>query len=141
MEIIVTAKVWPTEDKEKVLKAVENIFPTLEFGGTDALMAKSSKKDDLMPFKELLKIHQIRLAASGFLRNSIDWEKLAFGLNKQAAFMGKISFVDFDIALGAIDVEITGETGDELGDLVEWLCEYAGKTEDNEESNEGWEGV
>jgi uncharacterized protein len=141
MEIVVIAKVWPTEDKERVLKAVENVFPTLEFKGKDALLAKSSKKDDLLPLKELLKIQQIRFAASGFLMGAIDGEMMAFGLNKQAAFMGKISFVDFDIALGPIEVKITGESQDELSDLVEWLCEHSGKKEDTEEDNEGWEGA
>jgi predicted RNA binding protein with dsRBD fold (UPF0201 family) len=141
MKIAVTAKVWPTEGKERVLKAVENVFPTLEFKGKDALSAKSSKKDDLLPFKELLKMQQIRFAASGFLMNSIDGDRMKFGLNKQAAFMGKISFVDFDIALGTIEVEITGKNQDELGDLVEWLCEHAGKKGDTEPEDEGWEGA
>lgn len=120
MDLTVKAVVNPTERADKVLKAVENLFPNLEFGEKDGVLsARGINKNDLATFKELLKQQQIRDTARGFLSKRIDGNKLSFQLNKQAAYMGKVNFVDFDIALGTIRVEIKGK---DLEGLVEWLC-------------------
>ncbi len=124
MEVAVTARLNPTEGKEKLLKALENVFPSMEFKLADGLLVGLGEgKDGLAILKEHLKLQLIRASARSFLRARIEDEKLSFGIHKQAAYMGKISFVDFPIALGTISVEITGKDSGELETLVEWLCE------------------
>jgi uncharacterized protein len=121
VELDVRAKANPTEDENKLLKALENTFPSLDFrkkGGF--LAAKSCDKSDLSVLKAHIKNQQIRETARSFMLHNIDGDKLRFNLNKQAAFMGSVNFVDFEIALGAIIVTIQDE---DLEGLVEWLCE------------------
>ena len=124
MEVAVTARLNPTESKEKLLKALENVFPDMEFKLADGLFeAFGEGKETLAILKEHLKLQLIRASARSFLRARIEDDALSFGIHKQAAYMGKISFIDFPIALGPITIEITGKDSDELETLVEWLCE------------------
>jgi len=121
VELIVRAEVRPTESKEKVLTALENIFPNLEFKAKGGFLEGIGKeKNDLAAFKELLKMQQIRDAARSFLMHKVEEGSLNFDLNKQAAFKGKVNFVDFEITLGPIQVKIKDKTPE---DLIEWLTE------------------
>jgi predicted RNA binding protein with dsRBD fold (UPF0201 family) len=120
MELKVKTNINPTESPEKLLKACENIFPSMEFKVIDGVLeASGSDRDDLAAFKEYLKIQEIKDTTRSFLLGHIDGGTLPFQLNKQAALMGKLNFVDFKIALGAIIVTIQDE---DLEGLVEWLC-------------------
>jgi predicted RNA binding protein with dsRBD fold (UPF0201 family) len=120
MELKITAKVNPTEDKGRVLEAVENIFPSVEFKVGETITGLSGDRMALHEFKEKLKTQVIRESARAFMLGHIEEETLAFGLNKQAALMGKVNFVDFDVALGTIRVEVKDR---DLEGLVDWLCE------------------
>ena len=131
MEIVVTAELHPTEDPARVLKALENVFPSLDYkqkkgaasgSGAGSFSTSGKGMKDLEVLKEHLKQQLIRSSARGFLLARIEDGSLSFGLNKQAAYMGKISFVDFPIALGPISVDITEKGEKELEELVEWLC-------------------
>jgi len=123
VEVAVTARLNPTEGKEKLLKALENVFPSMEFKLVDGLFEGFGEGNEVFAIlKEHLKLQLIRASARSFLRARLEDGQLSFGINKQAAYMGKISFVDFPIALGSITVELVGKD-DELETLVEWLCE------------------
>ncbi len=116
----VRAGVNPTEREGSVLKAVENLFLNTEFKKTGGFLEGSGRdRNDLAAFKELLARQQIRDTARRFLSKRMDGNGVSFELNKQAAFMGKVNFVDFEVALGAIGVEIED---DDLEGLVDWLC-------------------
>jgi len=113
--------VYPTEKSDKVRRALEDVFPATEFKESRGkLVGEGSDRNSLAGFKELLKNQKIRDSARTFLLKSIEENKLVFRLNKQAACVGKISFLDFEVALGAIEVSIED---DKLEGLVEWLCE------------------
>lgn len=120
MELEIGAKVNPTEDREKVLEAIEDIFPSVEFKAGSAITGASGDRMALQEFKEKLRGQGIRESARAFLTKRIDGETLAFGLNKQAALMGKVNFVDFEVALGTIRVGVKDK---DLEGLVGWLCE------------------
>jgi len=130
VELRVRAEVRPSEDREKVLTALENIFPSLEFkvkkrDGLTFFEASGKGKEDLAAFKEHLRQQLIRDAARGFLRDKIEAVGdgfLSFGLNKQAAFKGKVNLVDFEITLGPINVEID-DSENALEDLIDWLTQ------------------
>jgi len=117
MKLRVSGEFHPTEEKTKLLRALENVFPNLEFKEKNNLLeATGNDLNDLIALKELFKVQTIRDTARAFLEHKVEGDKLSFELNKQAAFMGKINFVDFDIALGTIKVEIK-----EPGDVINWL--------------------
>jgi hypothetical protein len=119
MIIEVKTRINPTESKEKLLKACENIFPSMGFEEKDGyLEASGTDRNDLAAFKELLKIQEIRDTAKAVLEHRISENKLSFSLNKQAAFMGKVNFVDFPVALGTIEVRLED---DDLEGLVAWV--------------------
>ncbi len=120
INIVVRAVINPTESEDKVSRAVENLFPNMEFNREEnELVARGNDINDLAALKELLKNQNIRDAARSFLSKYEEGNTLLFELNKQAAFAGRANFVDFDIALGAITVEIKGSN---LQGLIDWLC-------------------
>jgi uncharacterized protein len=108
MELTVFTNVNPTEDTQKVLRAVENIFPSLDFKEEGSTLIATGSKEDLQAFKKHLQIQNISSSANSFLTSKIQGNQLEFELNKQAAAMGKVNFVDFRMALGTIKVKIKG---------------------------------
>lgn len=123
MELTVKTELNRTEDSEKVLKALGNVFPAMDFKETKGrLVGESNDKKALDAFKEQLERLQIRDSARAFMFANMEEGLLKFGISKQAAYAGSISFVDFPVALGPIEVEINGKD-QELEELVEWLTE------------------
>ncbi|MBU7022885.1 MAG: hypothetical protein HXS40_01865 [Theionarchaea archaeon] len=111
MKVVVEIKtpVHPTESEPKVKKALESIFPSVQFflDGT-VFKGKSEELKSLDHIKELLKAQRIRSTANRILRNSLFGNELVFCLNKQAAYMGKVNFSE-DSPLGPVTVTISCE--------------------------------
>ena len=121
MRVEVSATVNPTESVERVSQALESIFPAVEFKESGRrIVGENNDRNSLADFKELLKNQKIRDSARAFLLRATEKNKMVFQLNKQVAYVGKISFLDFEVALGAIEVSIED---DKLENLVGWLCE------------------
>lgn len=115
MKLVVETEVKFTEDKEKVLRALKNIFPSINFlesGST--LKGESEDPTSLERFKELLRKQAIRDASRVHLMSRIEGNVLRFMLNKQAAFCGKVNFTDGESPLGPIVVTIESENLVEL---------------------------
>lgn len=122
----IAIKVNPTEDLEKVKKAVQNIFPASSFERipqkkSHLLMAKIDGKTGLSKFYNLLRQERILNAARAVLLKGIDGNKITFYLNKQVAYVEHISFCEplGESPLGPIRVEITC---DDTRELVDWLA-------------------
>ena len=124
--MIITAKCecYPTEEKEKVCKAMHNIFPEGEITGDEhlTLVCESGEK-----LRELIWDTQIRDSARSVLLRGRSTDSTRFTLNKQAAMMGKISFQDERTALGSIFVVIKDDNIDEV---IDYLAESTIKEED-----------
>ncbi|MFQ5838646.1 MAG: RNA-binding domain-containing protein [Thermoplasmata archaeon] len=103
--ILVEAPCRPTESASKVKMAILNIFPDahLEEGGLISGRAQSLER-----FGELLRNQRIRNSAREVLMGSIRGSRMVFHLNKQAAFVGKVSFSAHS-PLGYITVTIEAE--------------------------------
>ena len=112
--ITARARVFPTEDPLKVRRALLNVFPdALVEDYEGGLIARSGS---LSRFKELIRNQRILDSTrSVMLRASSDTET-HFQLNKQVAYVGKISFIDGTMALGSIEVFIEA---DELRSLID----------------------
>ncbi|MCD1294592.1 hypothetical protein CUJ83_06195 [Methanocella sp. CWC-04] len=124
IETTVSVLVFPTEVEENVARAVENIFP-----GTKLNMIKQKgyvdrfegKPSDLSHFHDLLRKEKILDTARNFFYKGLSREEkeISFELNKQAAFMGEVNFLDHDVALGGIYVTIS-HFDPEM--IIDWLA-------------------
>jgi predicted RNA binding protein with dsRBD fold (UPF0201 family) len=115
VNLAIRALVKPTEDADRIMKAIQNIFPDaeLEVVGNEVSGTASS----LERFGELLRSQKIRDAARGVLLRSISGNEIRFLLNKQVAFMGKVNF-DSEGPLGNIEVVLVDEGIEGLIDKI-----------------------
>ena len=126
IDIRVEAEVNPTEDLEKVKRAVENVFGSVEFEVKpqrrgSLLIAKAKGMEGLTKLHNLLRRERIRDAARGVLFNGLSEKSVVFYLNKQVAYVGHLSFSKpvAESPLGPIKVQIRC---DDPRKLVEWLA-------------------
>jgi uncharacterized protein len=104
--INVEAPVRPSEDSEKVKRAILNLFPDLQFEDPEGRI--SGTTESWGKFADILRRHRIRDAARGVMMRGMRGETVtSFCINKQAAFMGKVSFSESESPLG--DIRITFE--------------------------------
>lgn len=98
VNVTADAAVEPTEDEKKVERVLTKIFPAgrverrTNQGVTVGLVVRGNGLDFLANLRNLIRQERIRTTARAiFLRNATD-QILRIYLNKQAAFMGRISF-------------------------------------------------
>ena len=76
--------------------------------------------ESLSHVRELLRRQRIREAGRAFLSRRSEGDTLSFGINRQAAYAGRISFYRAQVApLGPIQVTVRGD----IGKVVDYLCE------------------
>lgn len=126
LSIQVEAEVKPTEDVEKVKKAILNLFPdpTMESvvrGDESLLIAKATGEEGLSKLQSLLKQERIRDATRKVLFEGVKGGIITFYLNKQAAYVNHISFCKpkAESPLGPIKIEIKCDNPEEL---IDWLA-------------------
>ena len=125
ISVYIEAEVNPTEDIEKVRRAVENVFGNVEFDVKpqkrgSILVGKTRGLDGLTKLQNLLRRERIRAAAKTVLFKGLREKSVTFCLNKQAAFVGHVSFSESvsESPLGPIKVEICCDNPREL---IDWL--------------------
>lgn len=115
------ARVNPTEDLEKVIKAISNMFDYDEVEIGEDYVLVTGERESLERLKESLKNRQIRDTAETVLLRGVQGSEISFALNKQAALVGVPNFVDGELSpLGEINVKI--ETDDVEG-FIRWITE------------------
>lgn len=126
IDIHVEADINPTEDPEKVRRAVENIIGHAEFEikrqrRRSLLIAKAKGIDGVTKFQNLLRRERIRDAARGVLFHGLSGNSIVFYVNKQVAYVGHISFSQptGESPLGPIKFQIHCDSPREL---IEWLA-------------------
>ncbi|MGQ9583600.1 MAG: RNA-binding domain-containing protein [Thermoplasmatota archaeon] len=103
--LVVEAPVRPSEDEGRVRTALLNIFPDLRVVREGDTLVGAG--ESLSRFSELLRRQRIRDAARRVLHRGMKGEGLTvFRLNKQAAFVGKVSFSEGESPLGDITVRL-----------------------------------
>ncbi len=124
--IQVEVEINPTEDPEKVKRAVENLLGNAEFEikqqrQGSLLVAKAEGMDGLTKFYNLLRRERIRDATRRVLFGGLSGKSIAFYLNKQVAYVGHVSFSQptAESPLGPIKVQIQCDNPREL---IEWLA-------------------
>jgi hypothetical protein len=126
VEGTVRTTVNPTEDSEKVAKAVRNMLGDVELeqserGGSIVLEGRLDRIEDLAPLRDAFARMRIRDAARSFFTRIAQEGLLSFGLNKQAAYAGHASFYSSGQSpLGPIQVTIKGD----VSEAIAYLCNY-----------------
>lgn len=127
VKIRVEVEVRPTEDLEKVKKALLNVFEPGKIEvverdkGYKLLVGESSSYRSLVKVHELIRRERIMDAARKMLRKGVIGNMLVFKVNKQAAYQGRLSFVDTDSEspMGAITFIIEANNPYEI---IDWLA-------------------
>ncbi len=132
--VVLTTYVYPTEDEEKVRKAVGNLFDLEMFEEHEEEMGDLKRLEfvcegpqarlSLGRVYELLREQGILDAARRVLREGITAEgSILFHLNKQAAFAGSVSFAEGgESPLGPIVVEVFPERSEDVEKVIDWLA-------------------
>ena len=121
-KIIVNCEINPSEEFDKVSKALNNIFPSLEIlEDKNSINLISEKLDSLENIFE--NIHSTN-SQKTFLRNldkNLKKESTWFYLNKQAAFVNKVVICEDPIEspLGPIKITIFSK---QIDSIIDWVA-------------------
>ncbi len=126
-KIRVEVEIRPTEDPEKVKKALRNVFDPDRIrieergNGYKILIAESYSYRSLLKLHDLIRRERILDAARSMLRKGVMGNMLVFKINKQAALQNHLSFVESDAEspLGPITFIIETENPYEV---IDWLA-------------------
>lgn len=137
IHVKVSAAVYPTENLEKVIKAVSSLFTDIELE-KEAIEATESETgsfpsfflsgeggiDILQTLHRLIRKEEIIDSVRNKAFNkglSSDGLSVRFSLNKQAAFVGVPSVPAQEEPFGSIEVLIRADSQKEIERLFEWL--------------------
>ena len=137
IHVKVSVPVYPTEDPEKVKRAISSLFPDAKIEKKDTKTIEP--ETEVLPSSLLLGEGGIDLLLTlhGLIRReeiidsvrkkalivglSSDGLSVRFSLNKQAAFMRIPSIPPQEEPLGSIEVVIRADSQEEMKRLFEWL--------------------
>jgi predicted RNA binding protein with dsRBD fold (UPF0201 family) len=110
----------PTEDLQKVIKSLSNVFDYDEIELGEDYVEISGEISCLQPLKEYLEKGRIRDTARKIMLKGKSSGEITFNLSKQAAYVGKINLLENELSsLGEIEVTITANNTDEV---IDWFC-------------------
>ncbi|MBP2030219.1 putative RNA binding protein with dsRBD fold (UPF0201 family) [Methanohalophilus levihalophilus] len=124
---MVTVEVWaelfPTEDMEKVKKAIGNVL-TIDLEILDDNIRGEGKLDSLLKLHKMLRKEKILDSARIPMSANLEDNKTSFTfrLNKQAAYAGKASFPADAGVLGTIHVRVIDDSKAKLEEVIDWLA-------------------
>jgi uncharacterized protein len=131
MTIQIEIDINPTENEEKVKKALFNLFGDLAIEikplqRGSLLIAQAKGQEPLSTLRNVLARDRIRDAARKALHNGMRSQSLTFYLNKQVAFAGHASFseAEAESPLGPIKVIVECENPLEI---IDWLAPRTSK--------------
>lgn len=131
VKVRVRAEVRPSEDESKVLKAIQTFFDYDKLikekdGIYEILIVESDKLTSLLKLHRILRREKILDASRKYLMKGLQGSTITFMLNKQAAAVGVISFVDSEreSSLGPIIVEIESKNPKVI---IDWLTPKTAK--------------
>lgn len=119
IEVTVYSAVQLTEKVERVVSAIENLFPGLIMDiRTDRIDAYDGPQS-LRKLHQLLRSQKILDAARSVLQRGLSSNTIQFQLSKQAAFMGIVSFPVQEEPLGSLNIQILTTEGERV---IDWLA-------------------
>ena len=124
--VSIVCPVYPSEDPEKVKSAIEKIFPDAVIEEDDDGFFGTTQSLDTFSHR-IRKQKILDATRSVMTRGKKGSDRTVFHLNKQVAFMGKVSFAEPKAILGTIKVTI------EEDDILALIDKVAPETVDGEE--------
>jgi predicted RNA binding protein with dsRBD fold (UPF0201 family) len=124
-KVSVSVPVYPSEDPEKVRAAVLKLFPDCVLELTDGYL--QGELPTLDRFHNQIRRQRILDTTRSILRKGINGNAITFKLNKQVAYVGKVSFIETETVLGAIQVCIQDV------DVLSFIDNLAPETVEGEE--------
>ncbi len=125
IEVEVYAELRPTENEYKVKRAVLNIVDlpevkVIEVEGTRYVYGRATGLSALGKFKELINREGIGDTARDLFMRSITGDTIVINVNKQAAYVGVLSFAmgEVESPLGPITIKIKSPNPEQV---VNWL--------------------
>lgn len=106
VNVRLSTRCFPTEDRDKVVRAMTSLFPDAQVSGEETITGEASSMET---FADMLKRQRIRDAARAVMYRGAGEGSTHFRLNKQVAAVGRISFSEESHPLGDIDVVIETE--------------------------------
>ncbi len=119
VEVEIETDVHPTEDVDKVVQAVKNLFPDAEVSVSEGKLR--ARAWDLRKFRDLLRRQRILDTARTELLKGMSGNEITILLNKQTAFVSKVNFADEDAILSPIRVTFR-VYGVPMGKFVDYLA-------------------
>ena len=111
--IRIKARLQPTEDPERVIKAITKLFGDIQLNIDPDEYLISGKLSEIYQLKELrsrIAQDRIRTTIKNTLTRWADEDYLSFGLNRQAAYAGHVSLnLTNEDPMGPIQVQIRGD--------------------------------
>jgi predicted RNA binding protein with dsRBD fold (UPF0201 family) len=111
----------PSEESEKVLVSIKNIFPGSKFIVKDNKIYFSFEKiDELKKIKEQVKSRATLAVLKKVLYNNQKLNRTFFLLNKQAAYSGVVAIVEEEeeSPLGPIKITIKNQ---DIEEIIRWF--------------------
>ena len=114
--IEITCPVYPSEDPEKVKTAILKVFPNATLEESDTGIKGTT--DNFDRFSKQIRKQKILDTTRSVMLHGKRGDRTRIFLNKQVAFVGKISFCEEKTILGTMKVVIIDEDIDGLIDKV-----------------------
>lgn len=114
--IEISCPVFPSEDPDKVRKAMLNIFPDAEIEESEDGL--SGKSQSIEHFSRQIRRQKILDTTRSVMIRGKRGDRTRFFMNKQVAFVGKISFCEEKTILGTMKVIVIDDDIDSLIDRV-----------------------
>jgi len=125
IRIYVEAPLYPTENPEKVRKAIKTFYKgqlvEREGPGYKIIYGESTELSSIKPLYEAIRASQIISAVRSYLYRRKRGNRVELLFHKQAAYMGKISLIDNEreSPLGAVRIVIEA---DDIRSVIDWLA-------------------
>lgn len=128
IKVLVSAIVSPTEDRDKVREAVNNIFPDVELEEEKLSEYSSSFSGEgdkfalrhlhnLIREEEIIDTSRTRLNVG----LSEDGQSTSFIISKQVATVGRLNYPAQEEPLGSINIEVFADSRREMERFFDWL--------------------
>lgn len=127
LRAVIRAVVKPTEDPEKVKRALRKLFPTIDVNLIEscegpAFIGEAEGRSVLETLREKFRSRLVNEAVRAALLKRKSGRRTVLYLNRQAAYMGKAYLTEWDEEpLAPIEVIIES---DDLEGFIKWFTAY-----------------
>lgn len=124
-KVRISTPVFPSEDQDRVRIAILKLFPGIILDFKEGYYI--GETEDLDTFYEQIRRQRILDTTRSVLMKGVSGNTITFRLNKQVAYVGKVSFIEGESVLGAITVYVNDV------DVLSFIDRLAPETVEGEE--------